>query len=418
VSRDAGETGEPGSAPERKAALFSILQRTILFELVRVFLLALVAVMGIMVMGGIVAEATQQGLSPLQLLAAIPMLIPSFLPYTIPATTLFATCVVYGRLAHDNEILAIQSSGIHLRQAITPAVILGVVMSATTMALYYELIPYTHQMLRTAFLNDAEEYLYAMLKKDRSIKMLNTPYCIFVRHVQGRRLEEAIFKRREAHGEKYDIIARANEAELHVDLPNKEVQVHMHHCRMLDDNGKARSYLQNKTFHVPLPPSFGERKEPRPRGMSYPALLEHRQKLLEVMEEMAATIAVNVAQLAVVHPPTTLPEHIANLKSARRQRQAELNSVDTELWMRPALSFGCLCFVLVSCPVGIWFSRSDFLSAFITCFLPIVFIYYPILLSTTNYARQGKVHPALALSAANALMVLIAAVLFRRLLRH
>ena len=52
-----------------------------------------------LLMAGIVAEASQRGLTPLQILAAIPLLIPSTLPYTLPATTLFATCVVYGRLA-------------------------------------------------------------------------------------------------------------------------------------------------------------------------------------------------------------------------------------------------------------------------------------------------------------------------------
>ena len=34
--------------------------------------------------------------------------------------------------------------------------------------------------------------------------------------------------------------------------------------------------------------------------------------------------------------------------------------LDVELQMRPALSVGCFCFILVGCPVGIWFSRSDY----------------------------------------------------------
>ena len=57
---------------------------------------------------------------------------------------------------------------------------------------------------------------------------------------------------------------------------------------------------------------------------------------------------------------------------------SKLTAIDVELQMRPALSLGCLCFILVGCPVGIWFSRSDYLSSFITCFLPIVIVYYPL----------------------------------------
>src|ERR1043166_3903618 len=108
----------------------------ILREVVKVFLLSLVGITGILLMAGIIAEASQQGLGPGQILAAIPLLIPSTLPYTIPAITLFATCVVYGRLSGDNEILAIKAAGINLIHVVTPGILLGIVMSGMTMGLY------------------------------------------------------------------------------------------------------------------------------------------------------------------------------------------------------------------------------------------------------------------------------------------
>ena len=86
--------------------------------------------------------------------------------------------------------------------------------------------------------------------------------------------------------------------------------------------------------------------------------------------------------------------------------------------MRPAIALGCLCFVMVGCPVGIWFSRSDYLSAFITCFLPIVMLYYPLLLCSINLSKNGRIEPFVALHAANALMAVLALGLFRRLLRN
>ena len=58
---------------------------------------------------GLIQQAAQMGLSLTQVIEAIPLFVPNTLPYTIPATTLFASCVVYGRLSHDNEVVAIKA---------------------------------------------------------------------------------------------------------------------------------------------------------------------------------------------------------------------------------------------------------------------------------------------------------------------
>ena len=83
-----------------------ILTRMIFWELVKVFVLCLIAITGILLMAGIVAEASQQGLNPAQTVAIIPLLIPSTLPYTIPATTLeqgrVAAFVVYEFIRLNN----------------------------------------------------------------------------------------------------------------------------------------------------------------------------------------------------------------------------------------------------------------------------------------------------------------------------
>src|SRR5438552_2667109 len=150
---------------EEVGVFWSILHRTILWELVRVFLLSLLGITGMLLMAGIVAEATQHGLSPAQILGVIPLLVPSTLPYTIPATTLFATCVVYGRLAHDNEILAIKAAGINILRVIWPAVLLGLLMSALTMGLYVSVIPCTHHLMRSMVLSDVEDLLYSILRQ-------------------------------------------------------------------------------------------------------------------------------------------------------------------------------------------------------------------------------------------------------------
>src|SRR5262245_13821986 len=181
-------------------------------------------------MAGIVAEASRHGLGPLQILAIIPLIVPSTLPYTIPATTLFATCVVYGRLAHDNEILAIKAAGVNVLRVIWPAVLLGLLMTGVTAALYYEVIPTTHHMMRSMFLNDVEDFLYAVLRQEGFIKHPKLNYEMYVKRVQGRKLIDCEFRRRDPNTGEHDVVARAREAELRVHMMSKKVLVQMRHC--------------------------------------------------------------------------------------------------------------------------------------------------------------------------------------------
>src|SRR5439155_3369798 len=131
------------------AMLFnSTLNRMILAELVKVFLLSLGSLTGLFLLAGLIQQAVQMGLSPLQVLHVLPLFVPSTLPYTIPATTLFASCVVYGRLAHDNEVVAIKGAGVHLFTIMQPALVLGIVTTSVTGGLYYAIIPETQQRLQ------------------------------------------------------------------------------------------------------------------------------------------------------------------------------------------------------------------------------------------------------------------------------
>lgn len=395
-----------------------ILHRMIFFELAKIFVLALLGITGIIVMAGIVAEATQQGLNPAQVLAAIPLIIPSSLPYTIPPTTLFATCIVYGRLAHDNEILAIKSAGINVMQVVLPGLFLGAVMSGVTMGLYYHLIPYTHHLLRSSLLNNVEEYLYTMLQKDRCIKQPGLRYAMWVRQVQGRRLIDALFKRQDEKGQ-YDVIARSREAELSVDLVKKELIVRMRHGEVLGgDDSKGHGFFDDQSWPVALPEDLFKIRKPKPRDMVWEDLLKDRQELTAEKDKIVGELAMALVRRNLQSPPVDLPKHIQNLQNELRRKQIDINCVTAELQMRPALAFGCLFFVLVGCPVGIWFSRSDYFSAFITCFLPIVLLYYPLLLCSTNFAKDGKLPAVVALWLANGLLALSAPPLFWKLLKN
>ena len=402
--------------------LVSLLHRMILWELVKVFFLSLVAITGILLMAGIVAEASQQGLSPMQVLEVIPLLIPSTLPYTLPATTLFATCVVYGRLAADNEILAIKAAGVNIMKVVWPGIFLGLVMSCVTMGLYYRIIPYTHLLMRTLFLNDVKEVMYSLLKKEKHIDNPRLDFAIYVRDVQGRKLIDTTFQHRSEppHTSLHDFVIWAKEAELEVDQKNRKLIVKLRYGELSKIDG-ATAKFETRDEMVDLPPIGESGHNPRPRDQSWKQLREARAAWMAQLDEQSQNEGVATKQLNAAATPEHVEKHKKELTDAQQARQSILNNVhqiDTEFQMRPALALGCLCFVLIGCPVGIWFSRSDYLSAFITCFLPIVFVYYPLTLCGTNFAKEGKLPPMATVWAADGVAAIVGVILFSRLLKN
>ena len=373
---------------------------------------------GILLLAGIIAEASQQGLGPAQILAAIPLLVPSTPPYTIPATTLFATCVVYGRLAHDNEILAIKAAGINLIQVVGPGLVLGVVMSAATMALYYHVIPYSHHLMRAMVFDDAEELLYSVLRKQNYLGHSTMPYSMWVKGVQGRKLLSPTFKRHDKNGQT-DVVAVAREADLRVDMVKKIVIIR-HALRRGVAGGRLEDRLRRPPpWEVPLPPNFGAEATRRPRDMTWNEILQKRQKLEDKKEgegrrDRPGGVATDHRGAGRSRCRNTSRTCATNTKRYR----VEIRLLDVELMMRPALSVGCFFFILVGCPVGIWMGRADYLSSFIICFLPIVVVYYPLMLCGTGMAKDGKFNEIVMVWAANIIVGFIGVSLFYKLLRN
>lgn len=396
---------------------FKLVHRMIFVELIKVFLLALTGLTSILLLAGLVAEATQHGLGPGQILEAIPLLLPNMLPYTLPTTTLFATCIVYGRLAADNEVLAIKAAGVHIGHVMWPAVLLGLFTTAATAALFVDIIPSTHFQLRNQIFANIEDYLYGMLRRDGCIKHPKINYTIYVERVEGDILRNALFLRRDVKTKQYDVIVSAQEARLRVDVDKKLILVHMYNCNIVT-NGQDDGRVEDREWPVELPPEFEAGDKFRATDMTWGELGEFRQRLVDDRNKAQLEIARLLSQWHNSHPPQYVLDHLKNQRHVVNMKTSQIASIDAEVQMRPALALGCLCFVLVGCPVGIWFSKSDYLSAFITCFLPIIVIYYPLLLSGINLAKTRQLHAAVAIWTANGLMLVIGMTLFRRLARN
>ena len=408
----------------------STLNRMIFIELVKVFLLTLGSLTGLFLLAGIIQQAMQLGLSPAQIIAAVPLFVPSTLPYTIPATTLFASCVVYGRLAHDNEIVAVKGAGVHLFTILQPAMLLGLITTAITGGLYHSIIPQTQQQLQEELLKDPEEALYSTLRRERCLRHPNSDFVMYVRDVQGRRLIDVVLKQKTKFKDKqtgaevtngYDYVFRARVAQLRVDAAEGIMYIDPDRFVVYNPTTQGTSAL-NAPLPVKLPENFnaGDART-RPSALLWDEL-GPRVDYLEGERNKKLVERDEARRRAGLIPEGDF-RNIALAQDAHYKSQIEnatrlVANVRAEYYMRPALAFGCFVFALIGCPVGIWATRADYLSTFVICFLPTVFVYYPLLFAGTNLGKDGKMPLGLGCWLADLVMGAFGLLLTWRLLRR
>jgi lipopolysaccharide export system permease protein len=405
-----------------------------MWDLLKVFAITLVSLTGLFLLGGLVAEASQRGLAPAQMLTIIPLMIPSLLPYTIPAATLFTTCNVYGRLAKDNEVTALRAAGVNLFTILKPSLVLGVLASGATLGLYYQIIPRSFQMVREHLLGDTNELLMTMLKRNGCIRDRRLPYVLFAREVRGDRLVDAIFKRRVAKAPpdspiQYDTVARAREAHLRVETiidPKtgkevNEVVVVMSNCVLCNEPKKGASpatlTVRHQEYRERLPAEvFGDKDSPRSCDVEWPELLRRTAMLRERERLRGEDLLRDEGRLPRMSKAEK--DGLDSKRWVQKFAQREWRSYEAEIQTRPALALGCICFVLAGAPIGIWASRADFLSSFVIGFLPAVTLYYPMLICGTNIGKDGKVPMIPAVWAADAVFLVAALYMCVRVVRR
>ncbi len=101
-----------------------------------------------------------------------------------------------------------------------------------------------------------EDYLYSQLRQHGQIKEPKLPISIYVQKVQGRKLVNPVFKRKDRNGQ-IDWVAHARTAELAVLVDQRLILVHMDQVMVLGENG-SRAFVEEKSFVLDLPKGVGQ----------------------------------------------------------------------------------------------------------------------------------------------------------------
>lgn len=137
-----------------------IIHRYLFKELLRVFVLATVALTVIMSLGSVLRPIQEYGVGPKQVLDLLSYFIPITLTFVLPVAALFATSLVYGRFAADNEFDACKASGLSPAMLIYPALILAIIVAIANLLLSFHVVPAYVKRAEKSIKADAKQILF------------------------------------------------------------------------------------------------------------------------------------------------------------------------------------------------------------------------------------------------------------------
>jgi lipopolysaccharide export system permease protein len=401
--------------------LVGILKRYVLGEVVRAFSLALLTITCIFVLFMIMAEAARMGLTPREIFSLVPFVVPGSLPYTIPVSLLFAVTVVFGRLAADNEVIAVKTAGLSAWTVLSPAVFLATALSALLLYLSHAPIPRANTMAKLVIFKNMEDVFYKYLKMDREFNNPRWPFLIKVKDVQDKLMIDATFKHRAGgpqNPNSFDMVVQAKTARIHFDTEAGIARVYLDGAEITNPREDV-SLINNQFLDIPIPSNNDAMNEKRPQEWTTPEMTREQAKYRRLLQKerqrqsMAAALWMGSGRFKRVDWAQVQTAFIDYGYWEQR-----LNEYETEKQMRIALACGSFFFVLLGAPVGILFARGDFLSAFITCFVPIIVLYYPLTLLAVNLGKDGNLNPTIALWGGNTLLAILAGFVLPPIIRH
>ncbi|SFJ27709.1 LptF/LptG family permease [Planctomicrobium piriforme] len=388
-----------------------LLQRYIFREILRVFTFVLGCITVLLVFVGIFQQATDSGLDPQQALTIIPYVVPSMLPFTIPAALLLTVSVVYGRISGDQEVTAAKSAGIHPLSLMWPAMFLGAVLSLCSLILTDQVIPWSMGKIEQHIVSFMEDIFLDRLRTEHHFSDPRRGLLVTVEGVEGQRLLHPTF--RYTKGQKICTL-QAEEAEIDLDVEGQRVNIHALNA-WVDIPGGTRGRFAEVTEQLRW-----NHAGKGPKAQQLP-ILRMKQELVEIDQErdlkkqyavLHACFALTMADFPRL--ATNCGQRLADID----QRQGWAYRLNAEVHSRYAMSCSCFFFALLGTPFAMRYGKSQALTSFLICFVPIVGAYYPLMLGLTTQCKQGKLDPEWSMWVANGVLVVLAWSVLRKVIRY
>jgi lipopolysaccharide export system permease protein len=394
-----------------------LIQRYVFGELTRAFLFVLSAVTVLTIFAGVVQQAMEKGLSIEHTLLILPYVIPSMMPFTIPAALLMTVCLVYGRLSGDHEVTAAKAAGISVMSLLWPSLILGGFLSVVSLVLTDQVIPWAETQIERTIVRAMEDILFEKLKSQNGFKDPKHGVIITVAGIDGHDLIRPVIQiRKKSKGDNPEgwFTVRAETATIH--LQPKARRVHLT-LKYWYGTLPGNQTLRNRDS-VPLSfPWEGDARKPKARYLAVTEIDSEMDKVAQKnaraqdRQTIESLFALTLGEFDALAAPSPTNKSL-------KESTAWYHKLHTEKHSRYALACSCFFFALLGGPFAVWQGKNQFLTSFLFCFGPIVAVYYPLVLGMTTQAKKGNIDPLIGMWLGNLVLGLAAIWVLRRVVKY
>src|SRR5580700_6354556 len=206
-----------------------LLQKYVLGELIRVFVLVVSVLTILLVFLGAFTKASEDGLGPGEILQILPYLVPSLLPFTIPATMLLTVTIVYGRIAADHEVTAAKAAGISASSLLWPCLLMAATLSLVSLLLTDQVTPWALSKIEYYCVQMAEKLFLDVLRSQKFYSHPNQPLTIEVEDIRDKKLISPVIRFTPRGGETISVFA--DEAGINFNMEKRVVTVELINAR-------------------------------------------------------------------------------------------------------------------------------------------------------------------------------------------
>ncbi|NIP25539.1 MAG: LptF/LptG family permease [Phycisphaerae bacterium] len=147
------------------------LHRYIFRELLKVFIPTSITLTLILSLGSILRPVQEYGVGPGQVVHLMGYFLPIILTFVIPMGALFATALVYGRFASDNELDACRASGICLLTLVYPGLALAIIVAIANLILSFHVVPIFVHRAESSLKANAKQILFRNIQRKGFYKL-------------------------------------------------------------------------------------------------------------------------------------------------------------------------------------------------------------------------------------------------------